>query len=1348
MIKMKETNFKSPSPEPEITYEILYSIYKKEFIDCCENILIEDKNELLNSFFYKIQLIIKFTYGNSIFNNDNNILELSKRCEIQFITDVYIPMYNTCIASLKKFNSLKFTSNKKKQDQILKNFLPHCLKDKKPLHTCGKKLIQVFNESSKKIDYVICPHCKKCYFSTSILMYCQICDKDYFSEILPNQNNSNNNTNISKLLNKNSRTDLNKEIILYPATWKQYHCSLMNNEQMSCINCGDKFWLNNDNKLYCKSCKIELNPLKIVWTCIICHKDFKSPAKIYNHLENKQIKKAIRDALLYERICKPNILPCHCVKENEIDKLDFVHKINDNCMGVLYYGIIGINNLIVCSCCTSMCPLDEFIWCCPICHKNFITNSIKIYANNKTKNYFSTKIIQEGKKPKSNMINLSIDECANSDTLAEEKYKEKNYNNKVNNIIKAKKLTNTNTVNFNTTESNTVKDAILLYSGNNASGGSISDNNVNNNEVSGSKRQNNNNINYLKLIINESSKKKKNIIYGLKTKAKEINFSNNNNYKKLNISNIASKNNIQNKFKIKIKNNQFETNNTISSVNNTFCKEKTKNSKQLQNYSTNNNKFQQNINVKKKSSDRNTLNSKSIDSNKKVNKFKNISKHKIAYNNNIKINISKIIKTKTQNFKNNLNSPNNNKNTSKNDALKRKINSKTIFNDEINNSKNYNSDENSPKVINLYNSDKENSRQNKDLYKKAKKFPYNSKAHNILFIDNKSNNERKFNRSNSNNSSSHSKIKRKMSLPQTLKYLQKNNRNNENFGEIITNIKYKVRQTSQPQKAKNINNNINYNNFKKSQNYSKIELKKSKSKSLEKSSENKDFEFNGGDFSFSNKERLRPNNSNIISNKENLRYKIKYDNSIKNELNIPFHRNNLIRAFFDQNFITENNSMSNRLNVSSSNKKFNKNKFNNSNLNINSIINRKEENNKKSSKRNTKKQVLNVSSNINYIKINNNNIHNNLQKISKSNINSSVEKDTCTTNNVNRTQKKINGHSVFCSSILNDNENDSPKNNINLKLIPNNFEIEYDNNNDTNKKIEQKKQNNLKKISEENTELNSFNFDDYKIITQLGQGTFSKIYLVQDKQNKIFSMKKIVLSDELDVQMVMKEFKMCCKLIHPNVVKLIGLYNKKLDKTTYVVYLLMEVGLTDWEKEIKSYCEKKIEYTEQNLIIIIKQLISALSFLQSKNVIHRDIKPQNILVFKGNIYKIADFGESKQIQNVTFSLMNGSLRGTELYMSPLLFNGLRNGQVDVKHNLIKSDVYSFGLCVLYASTLNNKALYEIRKFVEMKQVKEYIYKCLKNKFSGKFIELIISMLEIHENNRPDFAELNEILKSF
>ena len=288
---------------------------------------------------------------------------------------------------------------------------------------------------------------------------------------------------------------------------------------------------------------------------------------------------------------------------------------------------------------------------------------------------------------------------------------------------------------------------------------------------------------------------------------------------------------------------------------------------------------------------------------------------------------------------------------------------------------------------------------------------------------------------------------------------------------------------------------------------------------------------------------------------------------------------------------------------------------------------------------------------------------------------------------------------------------------------------------------------NTKNTNEED-ELKIFNFEEYKIITQLGQGSFGKIYLVQNSKNELFTMKKLVYSEELDVQAVIKEYKMCYKLKHPNVVKILGIYSKKLDKTTYVVYVLMEVGLTDWEKEIKTHIEKNIFYKEEELIHIIKQLTQVLSFLQKSNISHRDIKPQNILVFKNKIYKIADFGEAKQIENMTINLISNSLRGTELYMSPLLFNGLRTGQVDIKHNVFKSDVYSFGLCILFAASLQMMTLYDIRKIVDMKELRKYLDKNLGNNYSNKFIDLVTLLLEIHEKNRPDFIQLEEMMKNW
>ena len=217
--------------ENSLNFNQIYEMYKSEFMICCENILIEQKNKLLSSFFYKMKLIIKYNYNKDSFINEKPLNEIIKKCELNFISDIYTPMYNICSSSLSRLISSKLLSEKSLSknggitNQYLNNFLPHCLNDKTALHTCGNKFIQIINNN---LNYAICILCKKCYFGDLIYMYCPNCNKNYFSEVIENNN----------LIN---------DEYLYPATWEKYHCNIMINEQMSCIQCKEKFWLKKIN---------------------------------------------------------------------------------------------------------------------------------------------------------------------------------------------------------------------------------------------------------------------------------------------------------------------------------------------------------------------------------------------------------------------------------------------------------------------------------------------------------------------------------------------------------------------------------------------------------------------------------------------------------------------------------------------------------------------------------------------------------------------------------------------------------------------------------------------------------------------------------------------------------------------------------------------------------------------------------------------------------------------------------------------------------------------------------------------------------------------------------------------
>ena len=107
-----------------------------------------------------------------------------------------------------------------------------------------------------------------------------------------------------------------------------------------------------------------------------------------------------------------------------------------------------------------------------------------------------------------------------------------------------------------------------------------------------------------------------------------------------------------------------------------------------------------------------------------------------------------------------------------------------------------------------------------------------------------------------------------------------------------------------------------------------------------------------------------------------------------------------------------------------------------------------------------------------------------------------------------------------------------------------------------------------------------------------------------------------------------------------------------------------------------------------------------------------------------------------------------TLRGTELYMSPLLFNAMRTNQSDIKHNSYKSDVYSVAFCIVHAATLNIQSLYEFRRVYDMKTTKILLDKYLKSRYSQRLIDTLYKMLEINEANRFDFLDLEEVLNKY
>ncbi len=190
----------------------------------------------------------------------------------------------------------------------------------------------------------------------------------------------------------------------------------------------------------------------------------------------------------------------------------------------------------------------------------------------------------------------------------------------------------------------------------------------------------------------------------------------------------------------------------------------------------------------------------------------------------------------------------------------------------------------------------------------------------------------------------------------------------------------------------------------------------------------------------------------------------------------------------------------------------------------------------------------------------------------------------------------------------------------------------------------------------------------YEILEELGQGAMGVVYKARDpKINRLVAIKTIRFSDDFEESQIkevkqrfFKEAEVAGKLSHPSIV---SIYDVGEDyDLTYMAMELLE------GEDLDVYCTKDNLLPVRKVIQIIAQVAEALDFAHSHGVIHRDVKPGNIMLLKNGDVKVTDFGIAK----ATSSSMtkSGVILGTPNYMSPEQING--------KPLDGRSDVFSLG----------------------------------------------------------------------
>ena len=190
---------------------------------------------------------------------------------------------------------------------------------------------------------------------------------------------------------------------------------------------------------------------------------------------------------------------------------------------------------------------------------------------------------------------------------------------------------------------------------------------------------------------------------------------------------------------------------------------------------------------------------------------------------------------------------------------------------------------------------------------------------------------------------------------------------------------------------------------------------------------------------------------------------------------------------------------------------------------------------------------------------------------------------------------------------------------------------------------------------------------DYKVIRTLGAGTMGVVLLVE-KENKRFALK--ILRKEGDpeshasrVKRFLREAEILSQIDHPNVVRI---YDSGFPKNSDVPFILMEY--VDG-KPLTEYI-KKHELSMEQKLYVVAQIAAALAVVHKFGVLHRDVKPSNVLIAEGFIAKLSDFGIAR-VSDSSLTMTHEVL-GSPAYMTPESFNSKK--PIDNR-----SDIFSLGI---------------------------------------------------------------------
>lgn len=261
--------------------------------------------------------------------------------------------------------------------------------------------------------------------------------------------------------------------------------------------------------------------------------------------------------------------------------------------------------------------------------------------------------------------------------------------------------------------------------------------------------------------------------------------------------------------------------------------------------------------------------------------------------------------------------------------------------------------------------------------------------------------------------------------------------------------------------------------------------------------------------------------------------------------------------------------------------------------------------------------------------------------------------------------------------------------------------------------------------------------DRYQIIKSIGEGGMANVYLaydtILDRNVAVKVLRGDLATDEKFVRRFQREALSASSLSHPNIVEV---YDVGEDNGQYYIVMEYIEG-----KQLKQLLKKRGKLTISEVIDIMLQISDGLSVAHDNYIIHRDIKPQNIMILENGLVKITDFGIAMAMNSTQLTQTN-SVMGSVHYLPPEQANG--------KGSTLQSDIYSMG--ILMYELLTGELPYKGDNAVEiaLKHLKEPLPSVREKvpEVPQSVENIIIKATAKNPKNRyPDARAMNEDLRT-